>query len=65
MTAALELVFRSFWTFAGFAFLLCIVTNLIFRVWNRFMRMLNVRNRGWPPAHCDADGAFKPKEEEP
>lgn len=32
----------------------------VFRVWNRFMRHLNIRKQGWPPSHCDADGDFKP-----
>jgi hypothetical protein len=31
---------------------------LIFRCWNRFLRMLNIRKHGWPPVHCDADGDF-------
>lgn len=33
-----------------------------FRCWNRLMRHLNIRNAGWPPAHLDADGDFKPKD---
>lgn len=43
------------------AFLLAwLVTGLAFRCWNRFMRHLNVRKHGWPPAHLDADGDWKP-----
>jgi len=30
-------------------------------VWNRAMRHLNIRRHGWPPAHLDADGDFKPE----
>jgi hypothetical protein len=26
---------------------------------NRFIRHLNVRKAGWPPAHLDADGDWK------
>lgn len=33
---------------------------LVFRCWNRLMRHLNIRKNGWPPAHLDADGDFKP-----
>jgi len=27
------------------------------------MRAINIKNHGWPPAHCDADGDFKPEPE--
>jgi len=37
------------------------VYKVIFHPWNRLMRHLNIRNAGWPPAHCDADGDFKPE----
>lgn len=32
-----------------------------FRLLNRLFRHLNVRARGWPPAHLDADGDWKPE----
>ena len=38
----------------------CAVLRFAFLVWNRFMRHLNIRKAGWPPAHLDADGDFKP-----
>lgn len=54
----------EFWVFLGSTFILCIVvyfvTNLILRVWVKLLRSLNVLFRGWPPAHLDADGDFKP-----
>ena len=43
------------------------VVNHLFRVWNRMMRMLNIKHHGWPPPHCDADGegvCNEPEEEE-
>lgn len=40
-------------------FLLLLVTETIFRIWNRLMRHLNVKAKGWPPEHLDADGDFK------
>lgn len=52
-------------------FLACLVVHsvceLLFRSWNRLMRHLNIRKAGWPPAHLDADGDFKPapKEQRP
>lgn len=30
--------------------------NLIVMPWSRFLRHLNIRARGWPPPHLDADG---------
>jgi hypothetical protein len=35
-----------------------------FRAYNRRLRSLNIRERGWPPEHLDADGDFKPEPEE-
>lgn len=28
---------------------------------NRILRHWNIRKHGYPPAHCDADGDFKPE----
>ncbi len=36
------------------------VSTMIFRSWNRFLRHLNIRAKGWPPPHLDADGDFRP-----
>lgn len=30
---------------------------------NRIMRHWNIHKHGYPPAHCDADGDFKPEED--
>ena len=32
--------------------------------WNRYLRSKNIAARGWPPAHLDADGDFKPEQAE-
>jgi len=34
--------------------------NFVFRIINRLLRTIKVCIRGWPPAHIDADGDFKP-----
>ena len=34
--------------------------SLVFRIINRAYRMVNIALRGWPPAHLDADGDWKP-----
>lgn len=36
---------------------------VLFSLPNRFIRHLNIRAQGWPPAHLDADGDFKPEKE--
>lgn len=41
-----------------------IAMHIPFKIWNRFMRHLNIRAHGWPPPHCDADGAFKAEEKD-
>jgi hypothetical protein len=64
LSEALEIIFRSFWTFVGALLLLAIPFEFAFSVWNRFMRMLNIRKQGWPPPHCDGDGDFKGKDDE-
>ena len=32
-----------------------------FHIWNRYCRSRNIRERGWPPSHLDADGDWKPE----
>lgn len=39
-----------------FLFALYISTRFLFRCWNRWVRHLNIKAHGWPPAHLDADG---------
>lgn len=58
MNQILEITFKSFWHFVGMVLIFSGLINLIFRCWNRFLRMLNIRKHGWPPVHCDADGDF-------
>jgi len=48
-------------------FFLAVGAGMIIRVIlafciNRPLRHMNIRKHGWPPAHCDADGDFKPKD---
>lgn len=60
----LEIAFSGFWPFAGMMILLNGVAyffvNMVVKMWVRFTRMLMVRKHGWPPAHLDADGDWKP-----
>lgn len=42
-----------------------VIEMLFFRLPNRMLRAGNIRQRGWPPPHLDADGEFKPEPEEP
>ncbi len=64
MTHLIDTIFKSVWHFIGAAILLGMVTRFLFLLWNRFMRMLNIRSKGWPPAHCDADGDFKTEDKD-
>lgn len=50
--------------FIGFAIILYIVLQFIFKSYNRFLRYKNIKNQGWPPPHCDADGDFKKEEKD-
>ena len=59
MLELLTFLFQSFWHFVGCAFLLCVMENLIFLLWNRFLRHWSIRKNGYPPPPCDADGDFK------
>lgn len=42
-------------------FLAYIILHCIGGVLYRFFRMISVALRGWPPAHLDADGDWKPE----
>lgn len=53
------------WQFANdhefiFAFLVCslatAIANLIWKMWNRWMRHRTILKQGWPPEYVDADG---------
>ncbi len=46
-------------------FLACILAGVlkfsVSMLINRPLRHMNIRKHGWPPAHCDADGDFRPE----
>lgn len=60
MIRLFEMAMEGFWHFIGVLLLLSLilyyVVNGITRVWSRFLRMIMVVTRGWPPSHLDADG---------
>lgn len=58
-----KFIFQDFWHFIGAAMLIGIPFNFLFKIWNRYLRSRNIRAHGYPPAHCDADGDFKPEKE--
>lgn len=48
------------WTLSGLSWCLAwILSGLIFRIVNRFFRVINIWENGYPPEHCDADGDFR------
>ena len=36
-----------------------LIKYMIYVVPNRILRSRNIKNKGWPPSHLDADGDFK------
>lgn len=58
----LNLALSGFWNFVGVALILAIPFNFVIALWSKFMKMLCIRSRGYPPSHCDAIG--KPFEDE-
>ena len=44
-------------------FLAIIAGDVMVKLPNRILRHLNIRKHGYPPAHCDADGDFKPEKD--
>ncbi len=60
----LEFTFQSFWHFAGMFLLIFLILRVPLHAWAFFIRHLNIRSKGWPPSHLDADGDFEPKPEE-
>jgi len=60
MKEFLKFVLSDFWIWLGFILILGQVLNFILRLYNKTWRHLNIRKHGYPPAHCDADGNFKP-----
>lgn len=70
MTRIFELALSGFWEFCGVFLLLSLLYSLftsfvllVVRLVNRWIRHLNIKQHGWPPAHLDADGDFKPEGE--
>jgi len=55
-----EFVLSNFWIWLGFNFILGQVLNFMYRMYNRTWRHTNIRKHGYPPAHCDGDGEFRP-----
>jgi len=64
MIEILKFACSGFWTFIGVSMLLPLIlyfiVNGIIKIWSRFLRLLMILFRGWPPEHLDADGDWKP-----
>ena len=64
----LDIAFSGFWPFVGITILLnglaYFLVNGVLRLFTRFFRMIMVLIKGWPPEHLDADGDWKPTQEE-
>ena len=40
------------------AFIILMMFYTIFLIINRCLRSYNIKNKGWPPEHLDADGDY-------
>lgn len=60
----LKFIFSSPFVWIGFMYMGVSFGIFVFKCWNRFLRHLNIRSKGWPPAHLDADGDFPIAKEE-
>jgi len=58
MISFLEIIFQSFWHFAGTTLLLSMVLKFIQNIWTIFWRHYSIRKHGYPTAGCDVDGTF-------
>ena len=60
MIEILKFACQGFWYFVGTLMLTSLIgyylVNGVILIWRRFMRMIMVTLRGWPPPHLDADG---------
>lgn len=61
----LEFISNSPWISFFLAVGICeVIIALFYKLPVRIMRCIHITKHGWPPAHCDADGDFKPEEEQ-
>lgn len=49
------------WGWWGLVWLAISLAALLTRLVNRLLRSIKVVLRGWPPAHLDADGDWRPR----
>ena len=65
MLEILKYTVSGFWIFCGSyiftAMVLYFLVNGIMKMFSKFMRMIMVTIKGWPPSHLDADGDFTSK----
>jgi hypothetical protein len=59
MVDILHFIFSSFWVFIGFWILVSIPFTFVFKIIHVIIRRSNIKNKGWPPEHLDADGDFR------
>lgn len=61
----LNLALSGFWNFVGVAIIIFYTPiTFVLALWSKFMKMLCIRNRGYPPSHCDALGNAHDDEDE-
>lgn len=58
------LAWCALWLGWGIFWIAAIVISTASKLTNRILRSINIAIRGWPPAHLDADGDWKPEPEQ-
>lgn len=53
----------TLWTIWGGVWLVMLFLQYTLKIISRVLRVFLVAIRGWPPAHLDADGDWKPEPE--
>ena len=56
----LRFIFSSFWVWIGFVILIGVPIDAIVKIISRLIRRSIIVTQGWPPAHLDADGDWRP-----
>ena len=54
------LAWSALWLLWGIIWLPVALVSVAAKLINRVFRTINVACRGWPPAHLDSDGDWKP-----
>ena len=61
MTEFFTFACSNLWTYLGVLLIILIPGNIIVRIWKAYLNYKILKSIGWPPAHLDASGNWKPE----